>query len=77
MMTLKNYYLLGCLASLMEGALQRVDYAGVLSIGIILSNCYNISGCGVNIQNIFSKEKKKYKILYNESEKINFTPLDI
>ena len=49
-----------------------IDYAGVLSIGIILSNCYNISGCSINIQNIFSKEKQKYKILYNDSEKIHF-----
>ena len=46
-------------------------YGGILSIGIIFSNCSNIKGENVNVSEITSKHNKSFNILYNDSEHIN------
>lgn len=48
-----------------------IKYAGTFSIGIILSVCSNIIGNDIEVDNIISEEKNSFKILYNNSEKIN------
>ena len=50
-----------------------IKYAGIISIGMILSNCKNMSGNNLIIEKIVSNENKQHKILYNESENILFT----
>jgi hypothetical protein len=47
-----------------------IQYAGILSIGIILSNCKNLTGGDIFIDKVISDEKQQYDILYNESEGI-------
>ena len=47
-----------------------IEYAGILSIGMILSNCKNITGENINIDKIISNKNQQYEILYNESEGI-------
>ena len=47
------------------------SYGGILSIGIIFSNCSNIKGENINISDITSKHNKSFNILYNDSEHIN------
>jgi hypothetical protein len=46
-------------------------YSGILSIGMIVSNCKNIKGRNIYINNIKSKHQTNHEIIYNDSEKIN------
>ena len=49
-----------------------IEYAGILSIGMILSNCKNITGENINIDKIISNKQPVASILLYWYKQLNY-----